>query len=275
MNQPPLSPAQLAAYREDGYLIVPAYFDAEETKIIRDTARADQTLYSQAFNVDDTQGKPARISLWNHPGDNLWGAIARCHRMVNACEQILEGEVYHYHSKMILKEPRVGGAWEWHQDYGYWYQNGCLFPLMVSVVVAVDAATKANGCMQVLKGSHKLGRIEHGQVAGQTGADLERVEQAAKKLELVHCELEPGWAFFFDCNLLHRSDDNKSDDPRWSLISCYNAARNNPYKAHHHPQYTKLDKLPDDAIRTMGSRVSTASDAFMAPEQDDTTHGKA
>jgi hypothetical protein len=30
---------------------------------------------------------------------------------------------------MILKEPYVGGAWEWHQDYGYWYHTGCLFPL--------------------------------------------------------------------------------------------------------------------------------------------------
>ena len=37
--------------------------------------------------------------------------------------------MYHYHSKLMLKEPEVGGAWVWHQDYGYWYQNGCLYPL--------------------------------------------------------------------------------------------------------------------------------------------------
>ena len=47
-------------------------------------------------------------------------------------EQILDGEVYHYHSKMIMKEPRIGGAWTWHQDYGYWYQNGVLFPDLTS-----------------------------------------------------------------------------------------------------------------------------------------------
>jgi hypothetical protein len=28
----------------------------------------------------------------------------------------------------MQKEPRVGGAWEWHQDYGYWYKNGFLYP---------------------------------------------------------------------------------------------------------------------------------------------------
>ena len=45
-----------------------------------------------------------------------------------ACEQVLDDEVYHYHSKMIMKDALVGGAWAWHQDYGYWYQNGVLFP---------------------------------------------------------------------------------------------------------------------------------------------------
>ncbi len=35
--------------------------------------------------------------------------------------------VCHFHSKLMQKEPRVGGAWEWHQDYGYWYKNEFLF----------------------------------------------------------------------------------------------------------------------------------------------------
>ena len=50
---------------------------------------------------------------------------------------LLGGEVYHYHSKMIMKDARVGGAWAWHQDYGYWYQNGVLFPLLASAFIAV------------------------------------------------------------------------------------------------------------------------------------------
>ena len=63
----------------------------------------------------------------------------------------------------MQKEPKVGGAWEWHQDYGYWYKNEFLFPdQMISVMVAITKANKENGCLQVIKGSHKLGRIEHG-----------------------------------------------------------------------------------------------------------------
>src|SRR5690606_32646886 len=107
-------------------------------------------------------------TLWNHPGDDLFGRVARSVRIVEAMEALLGGEVYHYHSKLMLKEPRVGGAWEWHQDYGYWYNNGCLYPLMASCLIALDRATQANGCLQVLRGSHLIGRIEHGQFGEQS-----------------------------------------------------------------------------------------------------------
>jgi hypothetical protein len=68
--------------------------------------------------------------------------FARCGRMVDSVEKLLEGEVYHYHSKMILKDAKIGGAWTWHQDYGYWYQNGVLYPLLTSVMIAVDRSTR-------------------------------------------------------------------------------------------------------------------------------------
>jgi ectoine hydroxylase-related dioxygenase (phytanoyl-CoA dioxygenase family) len=86
-------------------------------------------------------------------------------RIVEPLEQILGGEVYHYHHKMMLKEPFVGGSWEWHQDYGYWYSNSCLFPYMASCLIAVDRATKENGCLQVIRGSHLMGRIDHNKTA--------------------------------------------------------------------------------------------------------------
>ena len=54
---------------------------------------------------------------------------------------------------------------------------------------------------------------------------------------------------FFHANLLHRSDQNRSENPRWAMICCYNAARNDPYKEAHHPRYTPLKKVPDSAIR--------------------------
>lgn len=81
-----------------------------------------------------------------------------------------------------------------------------------------------------------------------------RVEEILKRLDLVHIEMEPGDTLFFHANLLHRSDQNRSDHPRWSMICCYNAARNDPYKESHHPRYTKLVKVPDAEIKKAGMK---------------------
>ena len=250
----PLKDEALEQYERDGFVLAKSMFDRDEIESLRRAAKEDRELDQHSFGKGDGEGGTVRLSLWNHPGDTLYGTFARCETMVNSAEKILGGEVYHYHSKMIMKDARVGGAWTWHQDYGYWYQNGVLFPRLTSAFIAVDRATRENGCMQVLRGSHLLGRIDHILTGDQAGADNERVSQAEKVLDLVYVEMEPGDVLFFHANLLHRSDQNRSDNPRWSMICCYNSAANNPYKEHHHPRYTPLSKLPDSAIREAGTR---------------------
>lgn len=249
MRPPVLTDAQLRAYDRDGYVLVRSLFDREEMDALLRFAKQDPALQDRAHGRKDAEGNVSRLALWNHPTDDLYGLFSRSPRLVGAAEQLLDGEAYHYHTKMMLKEPKVGGAWEWHQDYGYWYDNGCLYPLLVSCLIAVDRATRANGCLQVLRGSHRMGRVEHGKTGDQTGADPEHVAAARERLELVYIEAEPGDVLFFHCNLLHRSDANRSDDPRWSLICCYNAARNDPYKESRHPRYAPLETASDDAIR--------------------------
>ena len=84
-------------------------------------------------------------------------------------------------------------------------------------------------------------------------------------------EMSPGDALYFHPNLLHRSDQNLSDKPRWSMICCYNAARNDPYKDAHHPRYTPLSKVPDSAILEAGRRATAATLEFLDPDKDQTT----
>ncbi|MEQ1843599.1 MAG: phytanoyl-CoA dioxygenase family protein, partial [Verrucomicrobiales bacterium] len=134
MNEPQtigtgvLSAGDLAAYARDGYVFARGLFTAEEIALLRDTARQDHAMDQASSSRDDGTGHAVRLSLWNHPGDGIYGMFARGYRIVDSVEAILGEEAYHYHSKMILKDARVGGAWAWHQDYGYWYQNGLLFP---------------------------------------------------------------------------------------------------------------------------------------------------
>ena len=251
-------------YNEDGYFFERNLFSSEEIHLLAETARNDHAMDKASSSMDDGEGNDVRLSLWNHPGNGIYGMIARCERIVNRVEQLLDDEVYHYHSKMILKDAKVGGAWAWHQDYGYWYQNGLLFPNLCSVMIAVDKATEENGCLQVLKGSHKMGRINHILSGDQAGADLEYVEEAKKQLETIQCEMNPGDALFFHPNTLHCSASNLSDKARWALICCYNAKSNNPFKESHHPSYTKLDKVSDDQVAIVGKDDAKRSNVEFA-----------
>ncbi len=252
---------EVRSYNEDGYVLVKGMLDADEIGLLGRAAREDRVLDQHSYGRADGEGGTVRLSLWNHPTDTIYGMVARSESIVNSAEKLLEGEAYHYHSKMIMKDAKVGGAWAWHQDYGYWYQNGVLFPLLTSAYIAIDRATQENGCLQVIRKSHQLGRIEHILTGDQAGADAERVQEVLKRLDLVYVEMEPGDTLFFHANLLHRSDQNHSDNPRWSMICCYNAARNDPYKESHHPRYTPLIKVPDAEIRKSGLTRFGDSDA--------------
>ncbi len=275
MNMGALSEDEISAYHRDGFVIKRGLFTLEEAKLVGETARNDHAMDSAATALDDGGGNKVRLSLWNHPGSGVYGMVARCRRMVDSVEDLLGGEVYHYHSKMVLKDALTGGAWAWHQDYGYWYQNGLLFPDLCSVMVAVDAATKENGCLQVLKDSHRMGRINHILSGEQAGADLDRVNEACKVLEKVYCEMDPGDAVFFHPNTLHCSDANHSENSRWAIICCYNSAENNPYKESHHPSYTKLEKVEDSAVLEAGKDDAARSSVEFANIADDDQSAKS
>lgn len=169
-----------------------------------------------------------------------------------------------------MKEPFTGGAHIWHQDYGYWYENGCLFPDMGTVWIAVDKANRNNGCLKILPRSHQAGRIEHVKIGEQVGADVDRVGQLAKRLPLTYVELDPGDALFFHSNLLHRSDQNSSPNRRWAFLLAYNRASNNPIYQHHHPLYQgPMDKVPNSAIRECGTKTDlTGKQFFGGPKVD-------
>lgn len=236
-------------FNQDGFIVARNLFNQEETALLMSVAKSDSVLASEAYGKKDASGGESKLAVRNELDQSPYSAIVRSQRVAGNMSTLLDDEVYHYHHKMMLKEPLVGGAWEWHQDYGYWYNNGCLFPDMASCLIAIDRATRENGCLQVIRGSHKMGRVDHVDVGDQTGADPNRVAAALERMELIYCELEPGDAIFFHGNTLHRSDQNTSENPRWSLICCYNTRHNDPYLQNgRHPNYHPLEIWPDDRV---------------------------
>jgi len=267
-----LSAAQIQSFQTDGYLIIRNFLSNQEVSKLLEVALEDDVISKNSFDLNDQSGKKTKLALWYTPGNDIYGMLTKSERMINTVDKLLEGSapVCHYHSKLMQKEPKVGGAWEWHQDYGYWYKNEYLFPnQMISAMVAITEATKDNGCLQVIKGSHKMGRIEHGFAGEQVGASQHYVDLALKTMELIYVELKPGDALFFHSNILHRSAANLSDKSRWSLISAYNRQSNPPYNdPASKSSVTPLVTVSDEAMLTQATGGLVDNNSFLHKEDD-------
>lgn len=256
MNTFQVSDEQIAQFQADGFLMVEGLYDSEEMDLLLKIGKTDPEKNEMVRATKDADGGESKLWLTaDTESDDIYNAICHGQRMVDTMAKAMEDEVYLYHYKMMVKEPRVGGAWEWHQDYGYWYNQGFVFPRMISAFVALDPATKENGCLQVLRGSHLMGRLDHMQVGKQTGADPERVAQVIDFFDRVHVEMNPGDVLFFHCNLFHASDANVSDVHRRSFIMCYNALNNPQLRDKKTFEERPCPVSADDAILKRGQVV--------------------
>ena len=238
----------LEEFIQNGFVLKKQLFSKEEIQKLDNFINANSDKEQKANKTKSSTGN-LKISLWNHPSEDLIGNFSTNERIVRPMENYLGDEVYHYHSKIIWKRPGDGG-FDWHQDYGYWYHNACLYPDMASCFIMLDRATKENGCLKLLKGSHKVGRISHriSEDKPEQTADIERIRQLEKRHECISVYAEPGDALFFHSNLLHSSDANKSKESRRTLIVCFNTKSNNPYKEIGHASYSPLKISSYDSI---------------------------
>ena len=191
-----LTEAEREAYARDGFVVCRGWFSPEEVDVLHATIRADHAIDEQKISVKDTEGRDTKLTLWWFLGDDTYGQFGRSASLVEAVASLMGGsEPYHSHSKVLLKEPHSGGAWEWHQDFGYWYDQGLLHPdKIVNAIIALDPNTPENGCMRLMRRSHTLGRVDHGTFGGQAGADPTRVVAAMQLpgYDVVRLPLMPG-----------------------------------------------------------------------------------
>lgn len=246
----PLSPREIAAFERDGYVVVPGMFSDEEIRPLRDACVADPTIGGRLRAVADSSGNAQDVIGWTEFSNDYVGVVPRISRLIAGAESLLGKPSYHWHSKLSMKAPHTAGRWDWHQDYPYWYDEGCLWPDMLTAMIAIDRITQQNGCVKLVKGSHLVGRVNHVPIGEANGCDPERLALIMKQLPTVPVELEPGDVCFFHANALHASGANESDFPRTILHCSYNTIENSPFveEGQEHHRYKPFTTLPDSVL---------------------------
>ncbi len=176
-----LEPRQIAVFERDGFVVLPGFFSGEEIAPLREACHADPSIGGRLLAVADSAGNAQEIIEWTTFSDDYLGMLPRLARLIDGSEALLGKPVYHWHSKLSMKAPHSAGRWDWHQDYPYWYDEGCLSPDMLTCMIAVDRVTRANGCVNLIAGSHRYGRIDHVPIGASSGCDPQRLEHIQRK----------------------------------------------------------------------------------------------
>ena len=92
---------------------------APELARLNEDISRDDGIIKHSYAVPDGHGRSSRLCLWNQPGKDRTGMVGRCEKVAGTMGKLLGGEVYHYHTKLMMKEAHTGGCFVWHQDYGY------------------------------------------------------------------------------------------------------------------------------------------------------------
>ena len=243
-----LSKAELEAYKEDGFLVRRSVFLRQEVAALRTAAEvAVQTAMAMVAGASATRYvldgnlfadiDHTTVQFEHHRGAADIRVIEPVHdlheefaqlvhdpRLVRPmCQLIGSAQVALWTTKLNLKPPKVGSGFAWHQDTPYWIHDCQEADRLPNVMVNFDDSSVVNGCLHLVKGSHKFGMLpgcnDERQLAGFY-TDPAVFDAGAQ----VPIEVPSGSLVFFDPLAVHGSQPNNSSRQRRGIILTYQPA---------------------------------------------------
>ena len=220
-----LTDEQIAFYHREGYLALPAITTREEVERLREiydrlfATRAGREEGNQ-FDLGGTDEEGVTATLPQILGPSQYApelkdTLLRANALAIA-KQLLGPEAAARGEHAILKPARYGAPTPWHQDEAYW--DPALEYESFSVWVPLQEATRDNGCMQFVPGSHRWEVLPHHSIGHDPRVHGLEVD-AADTSNAVACPLAPGGATVHHNRTLHYAGPNRSDTPRRAYIT--------------------------------------------------------
>ena len=245
-DQHTLTADELAAYRRDGFLLRERVFRPEEVarfqvaseaaaEQAREASAGGRTYHlegrrfvdvgSMTVQFEYTPGSTGiKVIEPVHELEPVFDALIDDARLVAPMRQLVGSEsLALWTDKLNLKRPREGSAFGWHQDAPYWVHDCEHVDQLPNVMVTFDAATEANGCFRVIRGSH-LGGCLPGTSDGTQLGGFYTDPGCFDERDQVLMEAPAGSAIFFDPHTVHGSLPNTSDAARRAIVITYQPA---------------------------------------------------
>jgi 2-aminoethylphosphonate dioxygenase len=212
--------AQAGVYRDDGFVLVRGLFTAPEAE-----AWVGECERLEASGLMHPDNLRTHVLHSTRPPDRLdpvvdlspvFRELAFGERLTALAGELLGDDAVLFKDKLIFKPAGTRGYLA-HQDYAYWQWLPAPPAALVTVLVALDAATVENGAVELFAGFHDRLLTEPGGPADVPDGVLPERGLLA--------ETAPGDVVGFHSLTPHRSGDNRTSLPRRQLFLSYGAAR--------------------------------------------------
>ena len=244
-----LTPQQVEQFKDDGLLIIRDILPPEAMQPLIDElmqkvdVAVDEAVKSGVLdqNFEDAPF-PTRLALAERACSDhgrLWDNYFRDQKprshgifvlrsfsvLLNIVESLIGPEILaHPQFNIRAKMPgQQSTVIPWHQDLAYLVSEEAGETLVVNLWIPLVRAYTEHGCMQLLRGSHRLGLLPHDyqdQTPGHTGSKGIAVADLPD-CEVVTAELDVGDVLVTTERLIHRGLPNSSDIVRWSVDTRY------------------------------------------------------
>ena len=255
-----LSDEQLQQFRQDGFIHIKQFASTEQCEAILDVAKAHlkhkiepietEIGYhegSKAFRTDEkdytSQSRESFVTVRRlrqvYSRDILFKTWMEDANLRPILQQILNDTVVlttAHHNSIMTKMPHQGTATSWHQDRRYWrYSDDNL----VSVWLALDAEHSQNGVLEFIPGSHKMQfSVEQFDEKEYFREDLEQNKPLiAQKVSM---DLQKGDVVIFHALLLHRANQNSTDEAKISFVYTVKGASTKALEGSRSAEYPEI-----------------------------------
>jgi ectoine hydroxylase-related dioxygenase (phytanoyl-CoA dioxygenase family) len=248
-----LSEEQVEFFRENGYIAGIPLLNERQVDALREDLKeltrpvdaASELFYEYHANESRDPSKILfhalgawRVSFGFH--DALWNPAF----LIRASQLLGGGAVRFWHDQLFCKPARHGGVVAWHQDYSYWTRT---LPIAhLSCWIALDDATRENGCVYYVPGSHRWDLLPVTGLADDMDAIRSLLtDEQRREFKPVPIELKKGEASFHHPLMVHGSFENSTEHERRALI--LNVFRDGVASASNDPPLKGVPPIPRGA----------------------------
>jgi phytanoyl-CoA hydroxylase len=213
-----LDQQQINTFNETGFLVINDLFSAGEIALLQEAVEMPEVTRT----VQDAGGEKKTVHMLNLTTKlPTFLDLARDTRITERLTPLMGADIQLQHSKLATQaKTRNTGGFGWHQDFAYFPHTNTN---LIAVMVMLDDATPDNGCMHMLRGSHKLGLRDHSRDGFFVGSCSENSLWEEHPNDVVAVTPRAGGVSIHHCLTLHGSGVNVSGKPRRGLVFQYRA----------------------------------------------------